>query len=504
MKEAQGARMSRFRPLRFERFEQRLLLTAGLDPSSAFPGEPTGTAGSQVIEATPSAHFRLELSDLSGQPVTSIQAGEEFLLNAYVADLRSEAAGVFSAYLDVSFDSGVVVPTGNVEFGPQYGNGLSSGESVPGLLDEVGAFSVSRRPIGGGDFLLFRAPFRAETAGTVSFTAQPANLFPDSYFLLFGEYAPLASERIDFGSASMDVLGPPDASVQDAIWPTAAFFDLELTNPLWQLSAYDTLEFAASLSGADATGIASDLLFVSVTPAPHHRTPTGLEMDRDRRDLSVFDFQDLGIDLADGFKFADRSLDLDQMLEASNLSMERTPGTPEAFRFSLREPPDFLLDRYEPRSFSDPVGGARGDSSMRSTSLLHDQQWLTVGLLRIEWRGERRYGQGAEIGEMFDLAQIAYDTIGSTRVPGLDELRLEDDEEEWIAGLDGLFSEEAEVDGVQGTLMAVEADVLADHPVRPETSRHRDSREAAPTDSRTTGTEENPDRAPKNDHTPAA
>jgi hypothetical protein len=162
-----SARTSRSRPLAFEQIEQRLLLTAGVVAASGWEIESPGHAASEVVEATPSARVRLELNDLAGQAVTSVQAGEEFILNAYVADLRSEPLGVFAAYLDLSFDADRIVPAGGVEFGPQYPNGPGSAGAVPGLLDEVGGFSGSYRPIGAGDFLLFRAPFRAETAGNV-------------------------------------------------------------------------------------------------------------------------------------------------------------------------------------------------------------------------------------------------------------------------------------------------------------------------------------------------
>ena len=60
--------MARFRPLWFEQFEQRLLLATGGDASVGFQIEPPGSAVSQVIEGTPSAQFRLELSDLTGSP----------------------------------------------------------------------------------------------------------------------------------------------------------------------------------------------------------------------------------------------------------------------------------------------------------------------------------------------------------------------------------------------------------------------------------------------------
>ena len=94
---------------------------------------------------------------------------------------------MFAAYLDLAFDAGRIVPAGNVGFGSVYKNGRGSGGSVPGLLDEVGGFSGSIRPLGAGEFLLFRAPFRAEAAGTVSFLAEPAASRPRSVVLPYGE-----------------------------------------------------------------------------------------------------------------------------------------------------------------------------------------------------------------------------------------------------------------------------------------------------------------------------
>ena len=487
--------MTRFRPLGFEQFEQRLLLT---------------TAISQVLEGTPSAQFRLELSDLAGQPITSLLAGEAFFLNAYVADLRSDPLGVFAAYLDLAFDADRVVPAGNVEFGSVYKNGLVTGGTASGLLDEVGAFSGSYRPLGAGDFLLFRAPFRAEAAGTVSFLAEPANL-RGSEVLLYGASGPLASDEIHFGSVRLDVLGPPNSSQQNFLTLAASPFEIWNSDPFALLHDRGSPDVVVvSLPGSLLTGNDHDLLYRSTTSVLDHRNVAAiLRPDRASDTQPLFDLLNERIVLNDEFDVAARSRSVAEEWRDRGLFLELSPRLSAGRSFSMLEGPGFLFDDYGTRAASDSRADDRVSGPTGWSSLFHDHQWLTAGLLRIGWTTEHGRNQDAGLaydGEMLDLGQIAYETMKSTRLrrsafPRLDRAY---DDEEWVASLDRAFSEETEIEGLQGAVMAMEVDRSNGFPPRQETASRPASDQAAPTDSRTTGTQETPERPVKDDYTPAA
>lgn len=503
--------MSRFRPLWFEQFEQRLLLATRVDASAGFQIEPPGSAVFQVNEGTPSAQVRLELNDLAGQPVTAVQTGEDFFLNAYVADLRSEPQGVFAAYLDLAFDAGRIVPAGNVEFGSVYKNGRDNGGSVPGLLDEVGAFSGSVRPLGAGEFLLFRAPFRAETAGTVSFLAEPATSMPRSIVLLYGEYAPLANEQIDFGWVSLDVLGPQASSPEDAGSPVAGFWDIGNSDPPARSRPNESPEVLASLPGFFQTRINGDSLFAVVTSMPDNAKPVALQENRASDGPTAFELLDLETGLTDGFNFTVRSRSPDPKWRDRELFNKLSVRLPTGRRFSMLDTPDFLLDDYEVRSDNIWAADDRVTGPAGWSPLFHDRQWLTAGLLRIGWTTELGRGKDADVAdddddEMFDLSLIAYVTGKTTRLlvsapPRFDGDEDDGDNDEWVASLERAFREVTEVEGTQGTMMALEVDTS---PGQKATQREA-SGEAAPTNSPDNKrAEENPERKAHDDTTPAA
>lgn len=497
---------NRTRPLWFEQVEQRLLLTTGVSTTSALETEPPGSAVPQVIEGTASAQFRLELNDLAGQPITSLREGEDFFVNAYVSDLRSEPQGVFSAYLDVYFDADRVVPAGGVEFGRQYTNALGSGGSVRGLLRDVGGFSGSLRPIGGGDFLLFRAPFRAEAAGPVSFMAEPANLVPHSLVLLYGDYEPLANHQIDFGSLSVDVLGQGDSSLDAALSPTAGFLIVPHSKSPESSNPPDPLLLAPSLPEFAPTARAGTSVLGIANPWPVN--PSSADRQTHRDAPLTFHLLNLGLDLTEGLELGGGNRYPHPQSPNPEVSIELGAPRSATLSFSMRGVPDFSFDRRGARPTTDPMIERPVGAPVGWGTILHDRQWLTVGLVRIAWTPEVRLGKTADAGrdgEMFDLARIAYETIETTRMADCGDMRIDDEDDEWIAGLDRLFSEEVETAGSQGTMMALEVDRFAGNLPEREATRVPPSAEPNSADARTgVRPEENSDRRASDDGAPAA
>lgn len=155
--------------------------------------------------------IRLMVTDLAGNDLTSLGVGQEFLLNVIVEDVRPNPPisqeGVFAAYLDILYDSGLVsvVPSGTnplgfaVTFGADFGNGASGNPAIPGLIDEFGSFARSQNPLGTGAFLMASIRLRTEAAGVATFVGDPADILPEHDTLLFQPTTPLTIPQIGYG-----------------------------------------------------------------------------------------------------------------------------------------------------------------------------------------------------------------------------------------------------------------------------------------------------------------
>ncbi len=150
--------------------------------------------------------MRLEATTADGSPVSSLEAGSSFVLNVYVEDLRDSAEGIFSAYLDVSFDSSLVAVDGSITYGTAFSNGNSGDISTAGLIDEAGGFSASLTGSGGSETLLMSIPLRAVSAGTASFVADPADQSPAHDVGVYGSDDAVAASLIRFLGTSVEIL----------------------------------------------------------------------------------------------------------------------------------------------------------------------------------------------------------------------------------------------------------------------------------------------------------
>ncbi|WP_218934238.1 peptidylprolyl isomerase [Rosistilla ulvae] len=92
------------------------------------------------VAGTPQAIFHLGATDIAGTPIDQVVVGDEFLITVHVADNRQfTSRHVFSAYLDLIFDSSHAVPVGGdaIEFGPTF-NFSIDGSISGNLVDELG------------------------------------------------------------------------------------------------------------------------------------------------------------------------------------------------------------------------------------------------------------------------------------------------------------------------------------------------------------------------------
>ena len=164
--------------------------------------------------------IRPEITNTAGEVVTNVDVGETFNLSVFVQDQRgADAAGIFTAYTDVTYDASLVsVPAGSsVTHGPDFSDAVSSDLAVPGLLDEVGGLNQSTPGLG-NEQLLFEITLTADAAGTLTFGTNPADDLPIHEFLAFdttiSEFVP--DTDIEFSSVELTI-GDVEEAPQDLV-----------------------------------------------------------------------------------------------------------------------------------------------------------------------------------------------------------------------------------------------------------------------------------------------
>lgn len=158
--------------------------------------------------------YALSVTDVTGRPVAAVTVGEDFVLHVTAEDLRDIPEGVFGAYLDVEYTTGIAEVAGPIDFGTLYPNDHIGDTSVVGLIDEVGGFSGTD-PLGAGAFEVFRVPFHAVAPGRLVFEANPSENDPFGQTLLYGIDESVAVEDIKFGRIAVTII-PAVIAVDDS------------------------------------------------------------------------------------------------------------------------------------------------------------------------------------------------------------------------------------------------------------------------------------------------
>ncbi|MEM6979602.1 MAG: peptidylprolyl isomerase, partial [Planctomycetota bacterium] len=101
-----------------------------------------------TVRGEPVAGIRLEITDLSGNVISQVNPGDEFLLRMYGVDNRlpSQRTGIFGAYADIVFDGSLVraIP-GSVDQSLRFIN-TPKGTINIDEIDELGAFIGLTQP----------------------------------------------------------------------------------------------------------------------------------------------------------------------------------------------------------------------------------------------------------------------------------------------------------------------------------------------------------------------
>jgi hypothetical protein len=210
-------------------------------PARNFAGKEQFTytvtdAGGKVSTATVTTHMgegtiaglSLVVTDLSGNPISQIVQGQQFELRFLVDDLRTSSAspnpaitapGVFAAYLDILYSSGLVQlnpaanpnPNGtidfNVAFQAPYTQGKVGNGLIPGIINDFGALA--------GGVISFEDPrefarirFTANSPGLAEFITDPADNPPITDVLMYDTpFSPISIQDIAYGRVSLEIVG---------------------------------------------------------------------------------------------------------------------------------------------------------------------------------------------------------------------------------------------------------------------------------------------------------
>ena len=144
---------------------------ADIDNGGARPVPPPNL----VIPQTPSspgpgelARVTLKTTDAAGAVISSINAGQPFYLEAWVADQRVSPLGVAAAYLDVTYPNSLASVAGAVVSGAEFPHFVAGQTATAGLIDEAGAGRTTILA-DGQEHRLWRIPFVALARGTAAF-----------------------------------------------------------------------------------------------------------------------------------------------------------------------------------------------------------------------------------------------------------------------------------------------------------------------------------------------
>lgn len=185
------------------------------------------------------------------RPVSSVSRGANFFLGMVVEDLRTMTStgtqipdtskGVFSAYVDVTFDTNSVSASSmNFNRHNNYTGSVSGNFTTAGLIDEAGASAFGGQvgvPVGARKQLVWRTAFTAgNTGGQATFATDPADTSPANDTLLFGINTAIPASMISYNSATIDIVSDISA-VNDA--PPA--FNENSTNNTFNVLSNDSV-----------------------------------------------------------------------------------------------------------------------------------------------------------------------------------------------------------------------------------------------------------------------
>ena len=199
--------------LAVEKLESRAMLASDLCTLAAACEAVVAT---ESAASEPRVALVLDLSNPDGSPLTTLTAGQEFVLHVQAEDLRATPHGVFAAYVDIIWDGTKAEIAGPLNYGSDYFNGPRNHVSLEtsGLIDEGGAFA-GLDELGGGPHEVFNVPLRAMSSGDLVFTANAAEDLLDQVLVYDAPDGQpvVAPDQVQFGQVAVTIAPAAEAPV---------------------------------------------------------------------------------------------------------------------------------------------------------------------------------------------------------------------------------------------------------------------------------------------------
>lgn len=173
--------------------------------------DKAGNVGQQnvsiLVEGEEVVRFRLETTTLDDTPASTFHVNDEFYLNVYVSDVRGDARGVLSAYLDILLPENLVSVVGSPEFGNHFLNDRTVDVETDGLINEAGA-RADETETGDSEFLLMRVRLKAQATGQATLQGEAADESPEHDVRVIGRDEAVPANQVNFGSATVTITTP--------------------------------------------------------------------------------------------------------------------------------------------------------------------------------------------------------------------------------------------------------------------------------------------------------
>ena len=228
-------------------------ITSGQATATLFP--PAGSSTGTLVDVS------LKVTDLSGNVLTKLNPGENFLVEEDVQDVEPDPQGVYYAYSNITFSPALAQITGAVAFSSAYSSAESGNPDAAanstGTLINVGAAATSITPLGGAVEEMFTIPMQASAsaAGTLAFTVGPSSVAAQPPAGVFGDNNSVPASQIAYSGASA-VLGQNGFSINNVTVPNVTSGTTTATFTVTRGASDGTSTIMVPYSTANGTAIA--------------------------------------------------------------------------------------------------------------------------------------------------------------------------------------------------------------------------------------------------------
>ena len=172
-----------------------------------------------MVTSASAAELAIELvfADMSGTPISVATVGQAIQLEVFGQDVRDSppAPGVFAIGADFAYAD--VALLGTAVFAPGWLADYPADYSQPGLIKQLGSFTLSFTPTGAVPLLIFSIPLVAGQAGLATFSTSANNPSEMYDLLLYGENNQIPLDQVNFGTTSLTIVPEPTTLILAAI-----------------------------------------------------------------------------------------------------------------------------------------------------------------------------------------------------------------------------------------------------------------------------------------------